>query len=626
MSDFIAIENIQAVLTRERVIPTIVMWNRLEGRPRKPDFSRALRAEIRDPLWMLSRQWQMAEFKGDDAGSPVVAKIRHSTNRVAHLKTGGGKVDRYDDNTPLETIAEQMAVPLAQKGRTFALDQRLAMGRHWTKLLTTNGLQALIPAFRIAYPFVAPDPDDAGTFPLTAHAAAWQSFAAVADRAVDGGALYLHLHDAVGNLASDGLGLADPPKGRVDTLGGEFRDWADRLYSQPETDADSSWIPPHLEYSFALSVPRDEAARTLVADEYHGGSLDWFSFDVAAKPDADFPAPEPDKQVSVVTSFIPTGVTFDGMPNTRWWTFEEGVTNFGNVRPDTTDLSKLLLVEFGLVYANDWFLLPVQLKVGSITDIDGLVVTNVFGERFWIEPSSSGPEENWRKWGMFNLASRDGGPTETSLFLLATAPEMMESKPVESVSLIRDEVSNMVWGIETVVQLPDGSSRRGREVALELHARYQAALDEALAGAPPAPEPMLNDATIRYELMSTVAENWIPFAPVHIDNDNREIQLQRSAMPRLLKGQPRGVTPDKIAPRTMLLRQGLDETPAVGYFVAEEEVSRGGEYLARKWQRTRWRDGQVFTWLAVERRMGRGEGSSGLAFDRMRPKAKSSEA
>ena len=31
MNEFIAIENIDAVLAREVLIPTIVMWNRLEG-------------------------------------------------------------------------------------------------------------------------------------------------------------------------------------------------------------------------------------------------------------------------------------------------------------------------------------------------------------------------------------------------------------------------------------------------------------------------------------------------------------------------------------------------------------------------------------------------------------------
>jgi hypothetical protein len=39
-------------------IPIVRGWNRLEGRPRSTDFERSLRAEVRDPLWFLTRQWQ----------------------------------------------------------------------------------------------------------------------------------------------------------------------------------------------------------------------------------------------------------------------------------------------------------------------------------------------------------------------------------------------------------------------------------------------------------------------------------------------------------------------------------------------------------------------------------------
>jgi hypothetical protein len=494
------------------------------------------------------------------------------------------------------------------------------MGRHFAKMLDAAGLPGLVTIFRDKYKFIAPDPALPESFPVTAHASAWQSVAAVAGRAIDGGALYLHLLQP-GAAASDGLGLADPPQSQVDQIGVRFKAWAAGLYDQPESDGDSAWMPRHLEYGVSLAVAEDDAARTLVADQYHGGRLDWFSFDRAEKPDPAFPAPAPGGAKGVTQSFIPTGATFDGMPNTRWWTFEEGATNFGNVRPDTTDLSKLLLVEFGLVYANDWFLLPIQLPVGSVTDIDGLAVTNVFGERFWIEPSSSGPEEAWRKWGMFNVTRRGGGATDTSLLLLATAPETLESKPVEEVNLIRDEISNMVWGIETVVQLADGSSRRGREVATELHGRYQAALDAALAANPPAAEPSPNDATIRYEVMNSVPENWIPFAPVHIEDDNREIQLQRSAMPRLLDGATGG-NAERVEPRTVLLRQGLDQVPRKAYYVAEEEVPRAGTVVTRRWQRTRWSNGRVFTWLGIERKTGRESAPSGLAFDRMLPKTR----
>ena len=56
-------------------IPTVTTWNRLEGRPRREDFDRALKAEVRDALWMISKQWQMGEFIGDDAGSPARTRM-----------------------------------------------------------------------------------------------------------------------------------------------------------------------------------------------------------------------------------------------------------------------------------------------------------------------------------------------------------------------------------------------------------------------------------------------------------------------------------------------------------------------------------------------------------------------
>jgi len=119
--------------------------------------------------------------------------------------------------------------------------------------------------------------------------------------------------------------------------------------------------------------------------------------------------------------------------------------------------------------------------------------------------------------------------------------------------------------------------------------------------------------------MTSVAEHWIPFIPVHIEGDNREIQLQRAGMPRLLKG-AEGVTPQKIVPRTRLLREGLEDVPAVSYYIAEEEVERAGTLVETRWQRCRWLRGRVVTWLSHYRTIGRGEVSSGLAFDTLVPK------
>ena len=604
MPRFIVADRIENVLTMVAPQPTIVMWNRLEGRPRRPDFTRALKAEVRDPLWMITRQWQMGEFIGEDAGSPVTAKVAWKTDEVTALHSSSGTTKPYDPELPLEAVIEARPIQFQRAGKLHNLDLRLALGRRWRRLLESRGHGARAGDFETAYRFTAPDPDNAADFPITAHAAAWQTLAAVAQRAIDGGALFSHLTG--GGLASDGFGMVDPEKADIDTLGNEFATWAKKLYFQPDATMEM-WKPRHLEYEAGLSTPNGAAPAALSASQYRGGRLDWYSFDAVAPAADDAPGTT---QPPEVTSFMPATIQFDGMPNTRHWAFEEGATNFGNINPDTTDIAKLLLIEFGLVFANDWFLLPIDLPVGSLTLIRGLAVTNVFGERIWIEPSvtAAGPVQSWR---MFRLAPK--GAADDRLFVPATTPVGLESAPIESVSCIRDEVSNMVWGIETVVQLADGSSRPGREVALELHAKHQAAV------VPTTSTTIENDAKIKYSLMTSVPENWIPFVPVHIEDDNREIQLQRAAMPRLLEG-AEGITPQKIVPRTQVLREGLDALTAVTYFVAEEEVERAGTVIKTHWQRCRWRGGRVVTWLAHERKVGRGEGSSGLAFDIVVPK------
>ncbi len=114
--------------------------------------------------------------------------------------------------------------------------------------------------------------------------------------------------------------------------------------------------------------------------------------------------------------------------------------------------------------------------------------------------------------------------------------------------------------------------------------------------------------------MSTVPENWIPFIPVHVDGSNREIQLQRAALPRILDGDPD--PPVKVQPRTVLLREGLDRAPAEPYFVHEEEVPRAGTALAQALPAHALDATAAWScWLRVRRQTGRGEGTSGLGFD-----------
>jgi hypothetical protein len=173
-------------------------------------------------------------------------------------------------------------------------------------------------------------------------------------------------------------------------------------------------------------------------------------------------------------------------------------------------------------------------------------------------------------------------------------------------------MANMVWGVETLVPLPDGSTKRGSEAATETLQFYK---KRHPVSGPPAVL-LENEAKIRYEVMNGVPENWIPFPPVHLPDNNREIQLQRSSMLRIFEGAPKPYK--KVKPRTALLREGLDNVPLSPYFVHEEEVPRAGVYVTQAFQRTRWLDGSVFTWVGVRKKTGRGEGTSGLAFDQTR--------
>lgn len=138
---------------------------------------------------------------------------------------------------------------------------------------------------------------------------------------------------------------------------------------------------------------------------------------------------------------------------------------------------------------------------------------------------------------------------------------------------------------------------------------------ERIHGAPPAPPAPV--ATVRFQLMNTVAEHWIPFLPVHVTGSTRETQLQRGAMSRMVGNDPANFKP--VEPRTSVLRPGLDETPKKPYFVHEEEVPRAGVHVTVAYQRTRWLDGRVFVWLGASKTTGRGEASSGLAFDQLVP-------
>ncbi len=618
MTSATVIRNLAPVFSGEKLFPTFTRYNRLESRPRTDNFTRALRAEVRDALWILCKQWQMGEFLGDDAGSPVFAKLHVRGQQLAKYQPGSAPAVEFDRDTPLEATVERRPLPFTIGAQRIGLDLRLQMGRRWLKMIPASAA----PKFRLHYKIAAPDPALEADAAICAHPEALQQFRAVAGRAMDGAELYFHLKASTANLASDGVaGLTGGEKAAADAAGKPFVEWFEKLYCLPQSTSDA-WQPERLEYQFACAAPDGAGGeKVLMADEYYQGHLDWYNFDwdreraVLGDEGAPPAAPLPiDKSYSTRT-FIPAPIRFNGMPDTRWWAFEDGKTNFGDIRPGTTEIAKLLLIEFGLVYANDWFMIPHTVPTGSVLNVLGLAVTNNFGERFWIEAAGRGSDEAWQRWAMFslNIKGEQEGAADLTLLVLPTVPKVQQGEPLEEIALIRDEMANMVWGIETGVPLPHGGRRSGNVAATEYHDLLQALHDRS---APPPSAPITWRADVRYDVMTTVPENWIPFVPEHVQGNNRQVQLRRAAMPRFLSNDPEP-TFTRVRPRTSLLREGLDQNRP--YRIHEEEVPRAGAHVFQSFQRSRWTNGRVFTWVGAAKRLGRGEGHSGLAFDGIVP-------
>jgi hypothetical protein len=71
-------------------------------------------------------------------------------------------------------------------------------------------------------------------------------------------------------------------------------------------------------------------------------------------------------------------------------------------------------------------------------------------------------------------------------------------------------------------------------------------------------------------------------------------------------------TPHLIPAQARLLQP--NESPG-RLLIREEEVPREGVVVRRVYRAARWYDGSLLVWASNQAGVGRGEGSSGLAFD-----------
>ncbi|HKZ12664.1 MAG TPA: hypothetical protein VJL81_02350 [Solirubrobacterales bacterium] len=563
--------------------PAIPAWNRIEARPRDEDFSRSLRAEVRDALWMLTRQWQTGELEAEDAGSPIDARLLTRRATIDRVRIAGGPVQPYDDEVPLEALVECEPIPFTQ-----AL--RLQVGQFFLDLHSPALRTKYLPRYREKFPF-----PQAAEADFTGQVDGLNLYLATRRGGFDGKALRVALED--GSFAAK-VPVDPGDAGDLQTYGEQLLAWFERQFTRPPAGESSGWDHERLSYSLAAAAP-DGGDKQLVlsAERYQDGYLDWDSFDLdpVAAP-LELPSPPPPDPEEETLSFIPVAASFKGMPDPRFWKIEERAVNFGALNAKTTDQLLLVFAEMGLIYGNDWYVIPYQLPVNSLCQVEGLVVTDVFGDRTLIPAADEGSAEDWRRWSLFELGNRAEIGSYNHQFLLpSTVGEGAESEPLERVQYVRDEMSNMVWAIEEVIPDATGAGIDGYDAA-----GRTGVLPEPIAHSP---------AAIRYLLGTTVPENWIPFLPAQRPGSIEDIAFQRAAMPKL--GTP---TPELVKPKGVLLNE-----PTVPWFVDEEEISVSGVSVTRAFQRVRWYDGRTFVWIGRRRETGRGAGSSSLRFDQIEP-------
>ena len=597
-------------------IPTAVMWNRLEGRPRSNDLGRPLRAEVRDPLWLLCRQWQFGEFAGEDAGSPVKTRLLAETTTLSRMALRNGPWKAYDANLPVQPLIERSA---------FELDfmMSLYVGQRFLKQIIAEfgAGDSLVGAVRAQYAFAAPAvaQKDLASLKLATDPDNLAFQQAVSQRAVNGALILGEIATAqlAGRLPSDAFAdrsvVIDPAKkGAFDTLSAAFRnDWFLRLFPQA-APPDDAWLASHLEYQFSLGVTSaDGVATDLPADRFTGGRFDWYSVD-ATTGNGERPAARP--TVTTVSSFVPTPVKFHGAPNARWWEFEDTRVGFGLTTASKTDLVKMLLAEFGLVFSNDWFIIPLAAKVGTLVDVKGITITDNFGMNTLVEPVAKRHLERGfaGTWGMWTLSRQDQpGAVDSRFFLAPVLAKSLESRPVDEVVFLRDEMANLVWGLETVIPDPLGGGQDARGAAKQLR--------DAISQAYPQVQHFGgSDVLLAYQLMGRVPEDWIPLVPVRLKDALASTAFLQGAMPRVPPISPVNdaagpvLEHNVVLPRGTLLARNPVANPNV---INEEEILRGGSIVKRSFEQARWTDGSTWNWSSRKKLNGRGEGSSGLAFD-----------
>jgi len=475
-------------------------WSRIEPMSRDDEMRDGLRAEIADPAWLLTRQWQLGEFQGEDAGSPVDVEVEISHDHLTRYQLLGdadeqGKpvVPQEYDGGPLETVVEREAITGEMEPPSASLAARA--GVQFVDLLEEElGRSVDVDTVPSGYLMDVPADEDA---PMYAEAQRFASF--VNDRVIDGDRVYRAIDAAIGASAWSAGSVTFPweaiqgvtgpsefptPAGVASTdsafktAATTFHEWYGSLYEEPG-DEGEAWNPERLEYDARVSTggpgggSGHQATTTetvLEARGYRGGTLNWYDFGrpggtknrllqgpdlYTEQGDSMMSDAEVDEDYTTQKRkhVMPTEATFKGMPSSRYWEFENADVRLDEVASD--DVTSQILINFALVYGNDWYTFPLDTPLGSLTRITSLTVTDTFGETYSIDHVGTHSKDD--TWNVFSYR-RLQNHGQPGLFLPPVLDGGLRSDPVEEISLHRDQMANYAFAVESKVEGPTGDA------------------------------------------------------------------------------------------------------------------------------------------------------------------------
>lgn len=573
-------------------------WQRIESATIDVDLDHGLEARVADPMWLLARQWQVGEFRGEDAAIPVFVSLSARSVELSHVQPGApddGRtiVERGPGSPPLEATveAESLSDIAARTRLGVEVAELLIAALRDDRRIGRGPFERIVDALRDEFPARVPE-DRSGDDEHEPDPVGRRRLRLLARRSFDASDLVAVLVADPARFRAwvDSIDISERARAAFVDVGSRWATQLAGLFIAPL--GEGAWNPARMEYECSVGAALDDAGSgiALESSDYRGGRLDWHSFNFRTTTSREVPGTSRDAGSRVRTyesELLPQPLTFAGMPASRFWEIEDAEVNFGGIDAAPEDLAKLSFAAYATVYGDDWYVVPLTVAAGSIVTIDQVEVIDDFGVRTTI-PSAAvldGPSRAFRWFELTGDPSTTVG-REPLLFVPPTVDTTDSGTVLDDVRIVRDEMANQAWAIERRVL-----DQSGRPV-------------DPLVGTgrtPPA-APFVEPASWRFTIGAEVPGNWVPMVPVRL-GANGSIGLQRGRMP-IAGGSTRGAQGDLLEPDERLV-------------VEESEVPTVGLRVIRRFQSARSMSGGFHVWLGRQKGPGRGEGESGLVFDHL---------